>query len=167
MAAATTLRGAPLLLAPTLSSPALLGLLRALARAQRSRSPSQRTLSRLLSCGRSTSSAVYIAKRLWRWSRDKLASPHIFLCHNQSTEQRAADRCPLPSVPRHAKQRGGVYAKEFGIDTFNNGGAPMLRPEALPSHYQWPPSPRHVRLRTATSCVALVYRTDSMWIMCG
>ena len=25
----------------------------------------------------------------------------------------------------------------------------MLRPEALPSHYQWPPSLRHVRLLTA------------------
>ena len=25
----------------------------------------------------------------------------------------------------------------------------MLRPEGLPSHYQWPPFPRHIRLLTA------------------
>ena len=76
--------------------------------------------------------------------------PHIFLYQNRSTEQRDADRCPLLSMPRHAKQRGAYAQKDFiGIDTFDSGEAPMLQPEGLPSHYQWPPFPRHVRLLTA------------------
>ena len=103
----------------------------------------------LLSCSRSTSSVVDIARRHWRRAGDKLVVPHTFPWIKRATEQRAAARFPLLSVPRHATQREVHALRTLASTLSAPGGRPMLRPEALPSYYQWPPSLRHVRLLTA------------------
>jgi len=64
-----------------------------------------------------------MVRRRRQWVEDKLALPKIFLLQNQSTEQRPAARCPLPSVPPTRYAKRSVYAKDFGIDTFLSGGA--------------------------------------------
>ena len=111
--------------------------------------PSQRTRTPLLSCSRSTFSAVDKPRRLWRPAGDKLVLPHTSPHKKRATDQRAAARCPLPSVPRHATQREAYTQRTLASTPSTPVGRPMLRPEALPSYYQWPPSPHHVRLLTA------------------
>ena len=85
----------------------------------------------------------------WRPAGDKLVLPHTPPHKKRATDQRAAARCPLPSVPRHATQREAYTQRTLASTPSTPVGRPMLRPEALPSYYQWPPSPHHVRLLTA------------------
>ena len=57
--------------------------------------------------------------------------PHTFPWIKRATEQRAAARFPLLSVPRHATQRK-VHAQRTLASTLSApGGRPMLRPGAL------------------------------------
>ena len=85
----------------------------------------------MLSCSCSTSSVVDIARRHWRRAGDKLVVPHTFPSIKRATEQRAAARFPLLSVPRHATQRK-VHAQRTLASTLSApGGRPMLRPGAL------------------------------------
>ena len=71
------------------------------------------------------------AKRPWRWVGIELAMPHII--HHQNLSMEAAQRSPQPAAQRatarYAKRERP--AKDFGIDPFNSGERPTLRPEAL------------------------------------
>ena len=85
----------------------------------------------LLSCSRSTSSVVDIARRHWRRAGDKLVVPHTFPWIKRATEQRAAARFPLLSVPQHTTQREMHAQRTLASTLSAPGGRPMLRPGAL------------------------------------
>ena len=132
VAAATRLRGAPLLSAPTPSSAALLRLPdAALPRAQRARIAFSAHVPCLLSCGRSARSPVHMARRLWQRVGDELASPHTILSQNISMEQRAAARRPQPSASLPAMQRGSALQRTLA----STSSTPMSDQRSGPKPY--------------------------------
>ena len=91
-----------------------------------------------------------------------LAMPHII--HHQNLSMEAAQRSPQPAAQRatarYAKRERP--AKDFGIDPFNSGERPTLRPEALRSKSLCLLVQRSsgcAQLSMCSSCRVLAHRT--------
>ena len=115
---------------------------------------------RLLSCGRSASSPVDKAKRLWQRSEEQRASPHTILSQNPSVDQRSAARSPQPTVCRCTLCKEGTHRKGLWH-------RPPPQPTPVSGGRRSGPKPYYQSMRLCDLCILVQRSFSAQLSMCG